>query len=66
MENDRPVPLDERRERRLGRLAPGREPLQELTVGQLRDPAEVEEAGEGAVYRVSASFGHGPEPRPTR
>ena len=43
-QDHRPVPLDQDREGQLGRLAAvGREPLQELAVGQLADRPHVEE-----------------------
>ena len=46
-QHHRPVPLDQDREGQLGGLAPvGREPLQELAVGQLADGADVEQRPE--------------------
>ena len=46
-QDHRPMPLDQDREGQLGRLAPiGREPLQELPVGQLADRPDVEERAE--------------------
>ena len=58
-QDHRPVPLDQDREGQLGRLAPvGREPLQELAVGQVPDRPHVEERAELSEDRPILSDRH--------
>ena len=59
----RTVPFDQGIERRPGRLAtPGREPLQELAVGEVADGPHLEQPQEMARSRLISPQDHGPTP----